>query len=96
MKQNGESSLNSMFFCEKCEKSFSILSDFFYNMKTSVRDNLLVMRFWLGFWVCDIRTVSAAMLLGVSEAVFIQTYRYFGDIISWKLLKEDDLFVFGN
>lgn len=83
-KKEGSNSLNMTFYCSRCRKDVSVLmGTFFENMRVPVRSVLKLM--WL--WSCDIRTLLAANVLKISRKIVIQQYRYFRDIVSWKLLQ---------
>ena len=93
MKNEGCNSLGYCFYCRKCKKKFSLLtSSFFQKAKLPIRDILVLM--WI--WSCGIRSRPAAEFSGFPRITIIQYYRYFRDIVSWKLLQNDDIFVLGG
>lgn len=92
-KKKGCSSLNHFFRCKRCRRAYSIFSGtFFSNVKLPIRDVLLVM--W--YWSCETRSGCVSMITGLTSNCVVQLYRYFRDILSWKLLQEDDLFTLGK
>ena len=93
MKNEGCNSLGYCFYCRKCKKKFSLLtSSFFQKAKLPIRDILVLM--WI--WSCGIRSRPASEFSGFPRITIIQYYRYFRDIVSWKLLQNDDIFVLGG
>lgn len=93
VRKQGCSSLNYAFYCKSCKKFYSILKkSFFEKIKVPVRDILKIM--WL--WACETRSGVSQMIMGTSKKRIIQVYRYFRDITSWKIIKEEELFVFGK
>lgn len=85
--------LKVAFFCKRCKRTYSILKgSFFEESRVSIREIL----FLLWEWSCEARSGVAAMSSGCSRSNVIQQYRFFRDVVSWQLLRNDNLFLFGN
>lgn len=91
--KRGICSLNTAFYCKKCKIHLSVLKGtFFSQMRVTVRDVLMVM--WC--WACEVRSGCTAMLANTNKKKIIQLYRYFRDILSWKLIANPNLFLLGR
>lgn len=83
-----------LFVCYKCQKEYSILEGSFFASLQRISVALVLQILWC--WSCEMRTGVAAKFLNVPRKRIVQIYRYFRDIVSWKLLQEDDLFILGK
>lgn len=92
-KKSKSNSLNAVFSCKHCKVDYSIfLGSFFEKISIPIKQVFTLM--WL--WACETRSGCAAAILGIRKATVVQIYRYFRDIISWKLLQNPDIFRLGK
>ncbi|CAH1101731.1 unnamed protein product [Psylliodes chrysocephalus] len=91
-KRQCSNSINYVYFCKKCRKTYSkFKGSFFENINVNVRMIILIM--W--YWAIGSRVGVTVAATNLSKPSVIQLYRYFRDVISWKVLRDQD-FLLGN
>lgn len=85
--------LGHAFFCRRCKTLYSVLTDsLFEQVRVSIRKVIQL----LFFWSCLTPVAVVSRLINMRKGSICRQYRFFRNIVSWKLSQVPELFRLGG